>query len=121
MKNSTKYCKILLSTTLLLILTSCSLSSSSEKKSQKKLKDIYAVLKIECRERSKVNNYDHIAKDMNKYMQSCCLESVEEMERHKYKEAEENTNCPKGFHLMQLKCPGTLAWCEADGLNYNKF
>ena len=115
MKNSTKFQKIALTSVLFSTLMGCSLFHSSKKES--KLKNIYDVLKLECKERNKMNDYDSLAKGMNQHMLSCCLESVEEMQRYGYKEATPNQkNKPickeKGTHLMQFRCPGTLAWCE---------
>ena len=117
MKNSIKLQKVLLSAILFSNLVGCSLFHSSKKEPQ--LKNIYDVLKIECNERNQLNDYSYLVKGMNQHMLSCCLESVEEMQKHNYQEAtpdeKDKPTCnEKGTHIMQFKCPGTLAWCEKD-------
>lgn len=43
---------------------------------------------------------------------SCCLASLEKMNKFKYEEADESGNCPPGYVRKSLMCESSLRWCE---------
>jgi hypothetical protein len=76
-------------------------------------KQYYGYLRDTCKKNNVERTWNRWFGDKQKSLSedTCCMESIAEMEKISVLEAEDGT-CPEGFQKNSLECPSTKIWCE---------